>query len=913
MKHSLLTEALAASRCGAIVLLAAGILTAQIPPTSAPATDEPAATPTKLEAFEVTGSRVKRVDYETPVPVVTYTTESIEDKGYTTLGEFVQSLPYSNNTANSEFTTASFITGAATINPRGLGSNRVLTLLNGRRAIPYALTNSASGTPQTVFNFNSIPQAAIDRIDVLKDGASAIYGSDAITGVFNIILKKNYSGTSCDLTLSNTLKHDSLNRRVSLFHGFSRNNWEVMVGVTHSERHANFLTDFGHDSVDYRHLGPKGQSNLSSSNNPSYVQLTAAQAVAAGIGTQAGYYVISGGVPTANPTRSQFVYAGTVITLAAFPNANFFNQGRDTQVFPASESSGLFASINRRLTSSVSAFLQLSYSRSNTYYENTPASFTTSASGMVYPANNPYNPFGIDLVQSGSSAVFTILNTANRPRREVNDRALNSLAGLRGRAFRIWEWESAVGYGVDRARRLNDQIRAADMREVLAGTTRTTAFNLFGPSDNPRVLTDRFVRVAQLDSKIDSFSADLRATASLWQIPLRGAGELGVATGYEYRRDTLRGHPDTSPYLNFTNSVPFYGAREAHAAYLELSVPLQKAFEVQLAGRHELYSDFGQTTKPKVSAKLRLPQSRLVNVLLRASYSESFKAPDLGQLYQKQTSAITSNSISDPLRPFEPARQIRTITGGNPDLQPEEGRIQYVGCVFETPLVKNLSVSVDYFDQQIDNIINSLGVAYLISLDGMSKFPNMVVRGPNLATDPPGVPGPITVVYGVSNNLGFQLYRGWDFGLRYSLRNTRTGTYTFNADIVNTIKRGIDARQGSGFGDVTGRYFAPEWRYNYSLGWRYKQFSASTTADVIGKYYNRGFAAPGWGENVYPIISASFSYRGFKRTTLTLGMNNVMNQRAPVNGYHVFGFDDRSAGSNGALGRSMYLRARREF
>ena len=919
MKNRRSAAALAAARLALVVAFAPGVFAAEEKPPVLDST-APAAvssTPQKIEAFEVTGSRIKRVDYETPSPVITYSAAAIEDKGYTNLGEFMQSLPFSNSTANSEFTTASFITGAATINPRGLGSNRVLTLINGRRGIPYALTNSASGTPQTVFNFNSIPQAAIDRVDFLKDGASAIYGSDAITGVFNIVLKKNYSGTAVDFSMSNTLKHDSLSRRASVFTGFSKNGWEVMFGLSHSIRHSNFLTDFGINSVDYRSLGVKGQSFLGSSNNPSYVQLTAAQAAASGLGTASGYYVINGGVPTANPAKSNFAYAGTVISLAAYPLANLYDQARDTQVFPASENTGLFANLNRRLNENITAFAQLSYSSGNTYYESPPAAFATTLAGMTYPATNPYNPLGLTLTGSGTSATFSILNTADRVKREVNDRALNTLVGLRGRVFKIWEWESGVGYGVDRARRLSDQVRAADVQAVLVGTTRATAFNLFGPSDNPHILTDKFVRIAELDNKIDSFGADLRASASVWQIPLRGAGELGVATGYEYRRDTLHGHPDSGTYLNYTNRVAFAGQREVHAVHVEFSVPLQKWFELQLAGRSERYSDFGHTTKPKIGAKLKLPSTRFVNVLVRGSYSESFKAPDLGQLYQKQTAAISGGAIADPFRPFAVATQIRSILGGNPDLKPEEGKVQYVGVVLESPAIKNLSLTADYLDYQIDNIVNSLGTAYLISADGVANFPNAVVRGPNLPSDPPGVPGPIIVVNGYSNNLGFQLYRGWDFGLRYSLRNTRLGSFTFNADIVQTVKRGTDSRTGAGFSDATGRYFSPVWRYNYSLGWRYKTVSASTNADVIGKYHNRGFttvANPnGWGENVYTILNANLSYRGFQRTTLSLGMNNVMNQRAPVNGFVILGFDDRSSGSGGALGRSLIVRARREF
>lgn len=911
MKTHCSGAAVTAARLGLVLAFQAGILAGQDPKIAEDQKEK--SEPQKLEKFEVTGSRVKRVDYETPSPVVTYSSAVIDQKGYTTLGEFMQSLPFSNSTANSEFTTASFITGAATINPRGLGSNRVLTLINGRRGIPYALTNSANGTPQTVFNFNSIPQAAIDHVDFLKDGASAIYGSDAITGVVNIILKKNYSGSIVDLTLSNTLKHDSLNRRLNAFTGASKNGWDLSLGFSHSDRHANFLPDFGFNTVDYRYLGPKGQSFLSSLKNPSYVQFTAAQAVATGVGTLSGYYVIPNAVPTANPTKDQFVYAGTVISLAAFPKANLYDQAKDTQVFPASESTAGYASIGRKLNENISAFAQFSINRSATYYENLPAGFSTSISGMTYPATNPYNPFGITLTQSGSSAVFTVLNTDARAKREVDDATVNSVAGLRGHVFKNWEWETAVGYGFDRAIRFNDQIRAADFQSVLAGTTRATAFNLFGPSDNRHILTDKFIRAVQLDSKIDEFTIDARASASIWQIPLRGAGELGVATGYEYRRETLHGHPDTSAYVNFTNSVPFHGSREAHSGYLELSVPLQKWLELQVAGRHEHYSDFGDTTKPKYGAKIKFPANKFVNVLLRGSYSESFKAPDLGQLYQKQTSAITSGVFVDPQRPFEPAKQIRAILGGNPNLKPEEGKVQYTGVVLEFPALKGFSFTADYFNFKINNIINTLSISYLLTPEGVAQFPDVVVRGPNLPTDPAGVPGPILFYYGTSNNLGYQLYQGWDFGMRYSLRQTRWGNFNFTADVTQTVKRGTDSQQGSGFSNATGHYFAPVWRSNLGLDWRYKNYSAAVTADIIGKYFNNGFTTAGWGENIYPIISSSISYRGFKSTTLTLGANNVMNHRAPVNGYVVLGFDDRSSSSGGALGLSMYLRARREF
>ncbi|MFM9030559.1 MAG: TonB-dependent receptor plug domain-containing protein, partial [Opitutaceae bacterium] len=462
----------------AAVLLAAG--SAAPLRAAEPATEAPA----KLEAFEVTGSRVKRVDYETPVPVITFTAERMDEKGYATLGEFVQSLPYNSATANSEFTTASFITGAATVNPRGLGSNRVLTLVNGRRAVPYALTNSASGTPQTVFNFNSIPASAIDRIEFLKDGASALYGSDAITGVYNLILKKNYQGSSVDLSLSNTIRHDSLSRRLSVFTGLARDGWDITAGFNYQSRHSNFLSDFGVTTTDFRYLGVKGANQNSTIFRPSYLALTAAQATAAGLGTASGYYIINGGQQTANPTKASFTYVGS--STAGIPNLNRLDFVNDTMIYPESESFGGYVGINRTLRGGVTVFSQFLLNRGNTFYQFTPYGYTTSLAGITLPATNPYNPTGLALTGTSTSAPWTFRGTV-RPVREVKTATGTALAGLRGTLGRGWNWETGLSYGVNETTRDTDLIRAADLQAALNGATRATAFNPFGPSDDPNL------------------------------------------------------------------------------------------------------------------------------------------------------------------------------------------------------------------------------------------------------------------------------------------------------------------------------------------------------------------------------------------------------------------------------------------
>lgn len=888
--------AFAAPRFGLAVLTLICAVRAQSPAPSGT---------TALEPFEVTGSRVKRLDYETISPVVTYSAASIDEKGYSTFGEFMQSLPFNNSTGVSEFTTASFITGAATINPRGLGSNRVLTLINGRRAIPYALTNSANGTPQTVFNFNSIPSSAIDRVEYLKDGASAIYGSDAITGVFNLILKKNYEGSSIEVTLANTFKHDTLRKNVSIFTGLARDGWEITGGVTIQTRNSSFIKDYGVTTTDYRYLGPKGVNMNSTIYHPSYLSLTAAQAVASGLGTAAGFYIVQGPNGVANPTKESFRYVGT--STAVFTNDNRQDFANVTQLYPSSESGGAYASILRRFNPQFSGFANVLYSRALTHYELQPYGYTNSLAGITLPATNPYNPTGLSF--TGTTTTFPYLFRGRYlPKREVVSTTLSTVAGLRGTVQKVWSWETAVSYAQNQTTRDTDLIAAADLQAALNGTTRATAWNPFGPSDNPDIEKNLYTRSRGLDGDINSLSYDAAVSGSFYQLPWKGAGTLGVAGGYEYRHDELSGNPEPRNFIGFTATTPFKGTRDIHSAYAELSVPVQKWLDLQFATRHERYSDFGNTTKPKVAAKLRLPSNRFLNILLRGSYSESFKAPDIGQLYAPQSNATSTATFLDPLRPQDAARQMPTTVGGNPELKPEEGKVQYTGAVFEVPAIKGLSFSVDFFDVQITNQITSLGAAYLLSAEGRRLFPDKITREPTVN----GVPGRITRIGTISGNLGFQLYRGMDYGLRYGLRNTRLGSFTFDATASNVIKKGSDAGTGAGFFNNTGLAFDVEWRYNYGLGWTYKKWGVRVAADVVGKYFNDNWTAAGWGENVFTIVSPSVTYRGFRRTTLTLGVTNVFDHRPPAMGHRALGFDDRVYGA-GALGISGLLRVRREF
>lgn len=918
MNKSLLHAASSALRLAAITGLTVGIVTAQ-PSSASSDTKKTSDEPQKLEKIEVTGSRIKRLDAETPAPVATFSAADIEIKGYNNIGDFIQSLPFNSGTANSIYQTSSFLRGAATANLRGLGSQRFLTLVNGRRAVPYALTNSGN---RSVFDFNSLPAAAIENVELLKDGASAIYGSDAITGVLNIKLKKNFSGLSVGAYYGNTLRSsggDTGTIDFNVVAGAGNSKTKIMTAFDVKTANSNFLHDYGINSTDYSYLGAnKGLNQNSTSNWPANLTLTRAQAAAIGIAfpnvassVTSWSYVIAGGQPTATPTLASFTAAPSnpaSTNAVLIGNENRYNFSQTYAIYPAYDYLSNYTSFEHEINQAIKVFGDVSFSKNSTYYAFTPGVISYSTEGLTLPVNNPYNPFGTALTTLSARTNFGIVRKF-----DTESTSSNLLAGLRGSVLQRWDWETAVSYGVSNVSTVSrNAIRATTYQAALNGTLSGFTgkyLNPFGPSDP--ALEKALFTISTATNKADALAWDASVTGTVMPLP---AGDLGVAAGVELRNEKLSTNPDTAAYLGSGGGSPLTGKRSVGSQYIEFTAPIYKtpgfgSAEVQLAGRHETYSDFGDTTKPKVGAKWRLPENRIVNVMLRGSYSESFQAPALGLLYSSQTIAFSSTVLSDPLRPQDPAVQMRVVTGGNPKLQPETAKSKYAGVVFEIPTVKGLSFSVDYFDMRINSVIVTPSANYLLTTNGMAQFPNAVVRDSTL-----GNPGPILRIESVPQNnpQAYQIYRGFDYGVKYELRNTRVGSFNFQADATQIAKTGSDSGLGSGFFDNTGYYYNPRWKASAGTGWRYKDYGANISADYTHHYYNDNYTTQGWGENPYTLVAASVSYAGFWGTTVTVGANNVFNNRPPLNGRETVGFDPNAYGA-GALGRFLYMRVRKDF
>jgi len=911
-----------ALRLALVMGLSAGVLAAQSTPTTTTTTTTTTKKDTPdtqvLEKFEVTGSRVKRLDMETPAPVAAFTSVEIEAKGYANIGDFVQSLPFNSGSANSIYQTASFTRGASTANLRGLGSQRFLTLVNGRRAVPYALTNSGG---RSVFDFNSLPAAAIESIELLKDGASAIYGADAITGVLNIKLKKNFVGLSSSLYYGNTLKDqggDTATKQLSLVFGAESGKTKILTAFDVKTGNSNFLSDYGVKNTDYTYLGAnKGLNNNSTSNFPANLTLTKAQAAAAGIAfpnvtASSWSFVVQGGAPTANPTLSKFVAAPAS---AANPNAvdigneNRYNFANTTAIYPAYNYLSNFTSLEHTFSETLKLFGEFTYSNNSTYYAFTPVVIGYSTEGLVLPANNPFNPFGQALSSLSARALFGPVRKF-----DTESTGSNSLIGLRGTVLSRWDWETAVSYGANTVTSISrNAIRATTYQAALNGTLSGFSgvfLNPFGPSDSG--LTKALYTSSTASNKAEGLTFDASVSGKLFELP---AGEVGIAAGIEARNEQLTTNPDTAAYIGSGGGLPLTGKRSVQSGYVEITAPVYRSktwgsSEIQVAGRHENYSDFGNTTKPKVGVKVRLPDTAWLNTIVRASYSESFQAPALGLLYASRTTGFSSSLLTDPLRPQDVAVQIKNVTGGNPDLLPETAKVQYVGAVFESPKLKNLSFNVDFFNFRINQVIVTPSQSFLLSASGLAQFPNGIVRDNSL-----GNPGPILYTSSVPSNnpLAYQLYRGMDYGLKYSLRNTRYGSFTFSGDATGLIKVGSDSGLGSGFFNNNGHYYNPRWKGQAGTSWSYKDYGASVTADWTGHWYNDGYTVAGWGENPFTVIGGSLRYSGFWNSTITLGASNLLNNQPPPNGRASSAGYDQNIYGAGALGRLVYVRIRKTF
>jgi iron complex outermembrane recepter protein len=897
-----------------------------------------------LEKFEVTGSRIARLDAETPNPVVSMSAGNIETMGFPTLADAVRALPFNSGQALTPTDAGtSFTPGVSSFNLRGLGNNSTLVLVNGRRAVPYAAPGFDGN--QTVFDLNSIPESAIDSVDILKDGGSALYGSDAIAGVVNFRMKKNYVGAETSFEVGDYFDTGGMLKRASISVGTVGAKTSMFTSLSWMEQDSVFSRDLpwsenadktdladgygryevndggleaaGFDSVDDYVAGigftnPTADGwwdNRSSRGFPGYLTSSAGRVTFA--------------QPTDNPTLGNATGA-----------TNFYNYNETNGLLPEVERFNLFTTLDHEITEHVSLFAELSYVRSDavTFAAATPVDIESSrgfdqTDPLTYPDYNPFNPTG-ENITNGRRRLIELPNRIS----DVSSDTPRFVAGLRGDFeqiggfFEEWNWETAVMYSKNTVQNISRNA-AVDSRlqEAFNGLTRLgdgsfewnpatprsdrVYFNWFG--NNEAAFGDYISTNNPEVSELEYRMLDFRIDGPLIDFP---GGQVGFAFGGEHRAEEMSNvRTDlnaTANILGGSEGTGFAGSRDLTAFYGEVSLPFHEKVEVQVAGRYEAYSDdgFEEKIRPKVAGMFR-PFDWMI---LRASFAESFKAPDLSYLYSAGLTTFSSNQVVDPVT-SQVIDQIQVKGGGDPNLQPETTDTFYAGVSFEpTGVLEGLSVSVDWFRFDQTNMLAQLSDVFSFAeflqeeFNGNPTFEGKVTRDPTT--------NEVLFISDNYANISESEYTGYDFEVRYDWDTNSMGR--FSAGLAATY---LDSYSVDGSEQVGG-YLVAEVNGNASINWAYKDWNVNAFAVYRGERtrslsFGNIYTANDQLFLVYDVeaqtvLNLSATYHGFEKTKITLGINNVLNENPPLDGFDPLG---TTPGVNDALPAYWYMRVTREF
>jgi iron complex outermembrane recepter protein len=814
----------------------------------------------------VTGSNIAGSQSPDWVPESIYTREAIEINGSRSLGDFMKSIPQNSGPTFTENQSDSLAPGAAAVALHGLSPDATLVLINGRRVAPYPFAQ----TGITAFvDLNSIPLAGIQQIDVLRDGASAIYGSDAIAGVVNVRFLPKYHGALVNFGYGNTTDTDTGEYYTSLVSGYTdeKRGVDLMVVADYFDRNALFQVDrFFSESIDQTRQG--GSSFLSSASNPGTV-----------------FDPVTGD-PLKVPANSNGIV--TVSELENNPGVNRFDRAPFQPLVPETERYGVYGRVKVRLTPAIDVFAEGGYRHIFTKQQLAPSPIEGDVEGISVPGINPFNPFE-------TPVFFRYRVTEAGPRVDhISTDVYRAVAGLNFHLSKRWEMESAFLYSETNAedKTFNNLSRAAVIAG-LADPNPATSFNIFGAGNhinNPATIEGlKVTTTREGNSRI--VGGDTKLNGPLYSLP---AGDLFSAFGLEYRYEELEDKFDpfaTAGGVIDLNSTSAGGNRDVISGFGEvlipivspaMEIPLFNNLEVQAAFRAENYSDFGSIVNPKVGVAWRPIADWF---LLRGSYGTGFRAPSLVQLF---TGSLTfSQELRDPRRfvvtgsPEDESSPLQVLTGGNPDLEPEDSENYSAGFVFTPPIVPGLLLSLDFFRVDVEHSIANLDPQFI--LDNEADFPGFVVRAPPTASDMElGIPGRVLLVNSSFQNLGFVTVQGIDIGAEYVTPSTPIGIFTarFEGAYLDSFKQ--QGSEGQEVLELAGTFLRPKFRSRTQAGWRIGGFETVFTFNYTDSYLD---SPPDRTVDYNTTFDLFLQYRfglGSGRTAITTGLAKERHGKATI-------------------------------
>ena len=765
-----------------------------------------------LQRVEVTGSNIKRSDSETASPVQVITRDQIERTGKQTISEVLQALPFNNNGSVPTTFGNGFAAGGSGVSLRGFGANATLVLINGRRIAPYGLADDGQ---RNFADLSSIPLELVDRVEVLKDGASAIYGSDALAGVINIILRKEFNGFAASGSAGVSRYGDGKNERASLTGGMTRGDFSGYLNLEISHRDELRQTD---------RTGKRsfiGQSDLRSTlgYSPLATGLTQTRGYGPGRATATNPFPAPSPSPSgwAAPASGSFgavtgpyaqlnggacVPARTPVPSVGRPGClwNIFDY-EDIQ--PKEDKVNLFARGSLRLNANHEAYIEAGVfnSKVNTIYTPTSVSGTwvnPSTNSVVSNTNITMGPGHPDNPFPGSYSrlryVTADLGGRNGDYNTVTGRVLMGLKGTVG----TWDYDTGLLYTEsDTKITRTGYVRQSVLLPALDGTGPYGYYRLGTNAGlNSPALMAALSPELNNKTKTSVTSIDARVSKELAQL---AGGAMGIAIGGELRQEKLNSPP--TPYTDVGDIIglgysSFKQSRNVSAVFAELVAPVTKTLELSAAARYDRYSDSDSVMTPKVGIKWQA----LNPLLLRASYAEGFRAPGAAESGNSSVSAFTSTI--DPVRcpggnglpgstPADCGAGASTsvFSIGNKGIKPEKSKSVNFGFLLEPS--RNFNVAVDFWQIQRKNEI--VGADAQAVLNNPSGYPGaVVVRDPGseiagpgtgalLSVSAPYENGPKTVTNGVDLDLRVRQPDAFANGVRL------TGGLT--ASFINRFRR----------------------------------------------------------------------------------------------------------------------------
>ncbi len=919
------------------ILLGASLLAFSVPATAQAqdTVDETASAADEQGAIVVTGSRIRRNPLDQEAPVVFVDKSDIERTGLTSVADVLQRLPSSGGALNSKFNNSGNSgnppdgggvgAGSAEVDLRYLGAKRTLVLVDGLRWVNGA---SASGVPGST-DLNTIPESMIERIEVLQDGASSIYGSDAIAGVVNIITKTGQRGLQASAQHGIYQEGDGFTQSYNLSWGNGTDGpTKIVVGAGYTNQHSVMAADRSISQF------PTPGTTACDSSCSSY--------------TPRGRFILNLGGGTQNWTLIQPVIGRptTPADFKPFTVADRFNFAPYNYFLTPSERYGGFIRAEHDF-GNVKFTAKGVYNHRESKNQAAPLplgvgpdfGIGTLQGRISIDATNPYNPFGqtlesgfnADGTPSGRTATYTAIYrrfVEGGPRRFAQkvDTYYGSatLDGSFDMGSHKWYWDVNGIYGKNKAKQT--MLGNVDMSKMAVAlgplaTCQATAgcvpFNIFGGAGSISQAMLDYVTFEQNDSSSQRmWGASANVSGGLFDLP---GGELGLALGAEHRNLKGRFDPDPVVTAGFSADIPALptkGGYSVNEFYGELNAPLFRdapfanLLELSFAARHSAYNvansnqSFSATTL-KAAANWK----PFADLRIRGGWAQGFRAPSIGELFGTPSrfdqgiqdpcsgmtaatpAAIRTNCIADGVPAnnsyVQANSQLSVTTGGNIALQPEKSRGWNAGFVYSPGWAKRLSLEVNYYDIKIKKAIDTIDAETLLNRcaeQGDQLSCDAVTRTPSGAVD---------TIAGVLQNIGGIKTRGIDATFNYRSPDLGGGTlglfwtnnWLLDYKVTVPATTGFTTIQRRGTERGSPDQAWPKYKSTGTLDWTADEWAASVTGRYIGSVTEVWNGTPKkFGSTFYTDMQLRWMPKidGDKSFGFTLGVNNLFDKDPPA-------------------------------